>query len=322
MSEICLSALRAGTPIGFLAALGAFRHAGQFTESLGDVRLRWSRKGSEWSAVLVTERDTDAETLLAHFVERACSTSSRPEFTWADQIKKNTTHKFREVVTLNRNYEDWFAAFGTELAVSKDGTLQSTDFDMTGGQQKFLLKLRDASKAISTSRKGADALLREALFGPWLYKPSKKAAEVENSHSMGLDPSTLLQGAFTAEEPASISDKRGVRGAIWFAFEALPLFPCCVSGSRLKTVGFVDQKEEGKKWKRFFEWGVWEEPMTLAAVRTLLLQSHEEWTRERGIAELFRSERVNLSKDYYSLATAELVSCPGHRISNDSSTGI
>lgn len=307
MSEICLSALRAGTPIGFLAALGAFRHAGQMSEHFGQVRLRWSRKGSGWSAVLVTDREADAESLLAQFVERACSVGVRPEFTWADQIKKNAICQFRDAVTLNRISEDWFAAFATELAVSKDGTLQSTDLDMTGGQQKFLLKLREASRAISISRKGAEALLREALFGPWLYKTSKKAAEVENSHSMGLDPSTFLKGAFTAEEPASITDKRGVRGAIWLGFEALPLFPCCVSGGRLKTAGFVEHKEEGKKWKRYFKWGVWEKPMTLTAIRTLLLQSREEWTRERGIAERFRSERVNLNKDYYSLAVAELV---------------
>lgn len=307
MSDIHLSGLRAGTPIGFLAALGAFRHAADMDEPLGEVRLHWARKGNEWSAVLVTERAIEAESLLSLFVKRACSLAERPEFSWADQIKKNTVDQFRHAIEDNRPYGDWFAAFATELKLAKDKTLQSTDFDMTGGQQKFLLKLRESSTALSASAQGAEALLREALFGPWLYKPSKKPAEVENSHSMGLDPSTLLQGAFTAEEPAGIKDKRGVRGAIWLAFEALPLFPCCVSRGRLGTAGFFAHKGDAAKWKRYFEWGVWEKPMTLTAVKTLLLQSPDEWTRERGIVERFRSERVNLNKDYYSLATAELV---------------
>lgn len=178
---------------------------------------------------------------------------------------------------------------------------------MTGGQQKFLLKLREASSLFSVSAKEAEELLREAWFGPWLYKSSRKASESESSHSMGLDPSTLLQGAFTAEEPAGIKDKRGVRGAIWLAFEALPFFPCVYDDGRLRTAGFTEERRKDGKWKRYFEWGVWTEPLAVNTVRTLLLQSRDQWTRERGIAQRFRSERVNLNKDYYSLAAAELV---------------
>ena len=178
------------------------------------------------------------ESLLALLVNRVRNLGPRPEFAWADQIKKNTAKQFRDAVAENVSCSDWFAAFGTDLGLSEDQTLQSTDLDMTGGQQKFLLKLRDASSAISASDLGAEALLREALFGPWQYKPSKKASDLENSHSLGIDPSTLLQGAFTAQEPAGIKDKRGVRGAIWLAFESLPLFPCAMSGGRLRTASF------------------------------------------------------------------------------------
>jgi hypothetical protein len=164
------------------------------------------------------------------------------------------------------------------------------------------------SVALCSSDKAAELLLREALFGPWLYKPATKGAEAELSHSMGLDPSTLLQGAFTADEPASIKDKRGIRGAIWLAFEALPLFPCVIENGRLRTAGFFfREKEKGERRRNYLEWGVWEAPLTLTAVKTLLLQSRDEWTRDRGISERFRGERVNLNKDYYSLAAAELV---------------
>ncbi|HUQ93836.1 MAG TPA: hypothetical protein VM120_19305 [Bryobacteraceae bacterium] len=276
-------------------------------EVFGDVRLRWGRQGNEWCAVLVLERDMDAaaNALLATFVERVCKLGQRPEFAWADQIKKNSAGTFREAAQRAQDRQEWFAAFGSDLCLS-NGTMQSTDFDMTGGQQKFLLKLREASIFLSSSRKDAERLLREALFGPWLYETSRKASEVENSHSMGLDPSTLLQGAFTADEPAGIKDKRGVRGAIWLAFEAMPFFPCVYDG-RLRTAGFTEQRGEDGKWRRYFEWGVWTEPLTMSSLRILLLQSREQWTRERGILERFRSERVNLNKDYYSMAAADLV---------------
>jgi len=305
VSEIKLRALGAGTPLGFLAALGALRHTSQMTEQLGDVRLRWERKGSAWSAVLVTSHEVDEQSLLSLVVERVQNLGPRPELAWADQIKKNSPEKFRDAIAQNADRADWFAAFGTELALSKENSLKSTDLDMTGGQQKFLSKLRDASTALSAPEE-TRALLGEALFGPWQYRPSKKASELENSHSLGLDPSTILQGAFTAEEPAGIKDKRGVRGAIWLAFESMPFFPCAVSNGRLRTTGFTEEYD-GHNWKHYFEWGVWEAPLTTTAIQTLLQQSRDEWTRQRGISERFRSERVNLNKDYYSLAPAELV---------------
>jgi hypothetical protein len=218
VSEIQLTGLQAETPIGFLAALGAFRHTTQMPGQLGDVRLRWQRAGNRWCAALVTECEVSTETLLTLFTERICKLGERPEFAWADQIKKNTVEQFREAAKQAQTEQDWFAAFGSELVLSQAGTVQSTDFDMTGGQQKFLLKLREASTSLSASPEETVGLIREALFGPWLYASSTKVADRNNSHSLGLDPSTVLQGAFSAEEPAEIKDKRGVRGAIWLAF--------------------------------------------------------------------------------------------------------
>lgn len=307
MSEILLTGLRAGTPIGFLAALGAFRHATEMTDVLGNVRLSWANRGGEWLARLTADGNGDAEQFLEAFVHKGCAIGARPEFEWAEQIKKNSPEDFHRAIDAAPECTKWFVAFGSEMALANDGTLRSTYFDMTGGQQKFLLKLREASAALCGSPKEANKLLLEALFGPWLYSAATKGADAENSHSMGLDPSTLLEGAFTAAEPAGIKDKRGVRGAIWLAFEALPLFPCALVNGYPGTVGFERRKEEHGTWKTFLEWGVWETPLTLAALQILLIQSREEWTRGRGITQRFRSERANLNKDYFSLAPAELV---------------
>ncbi|MCC6393273.1 MAG: hypothetical protein IT167_21920 [Bryobacterales bacterium] len=304
MSDIPLKGLRAGTPIGFLAAMGAFRLAVERREQLGEVRLRWERETGDWHAVFVTEKAASGETLLELLTERVCGLNKRPEFEWADQIKKNSPERFREAVLQYPDEQDWFAAFGSELALTK-GTLQSTGFDMTGGQQKFLLKLRESWSALSGSRKEAAALLREALFGPWMYRPSK-GPEAENSHSMGLDPSTILQGAFTAAEPAGIKDKRGVRGAIFLAFEALPFYPCVFDG-RLRTAGFHDERGKDGKWRRHFHWCVWSGALGADTVKTLLLLDAEEWTQERGVAARYRSERISLNKDYCAFAAAQSV---------------
>jgi hypothetical protein len=306
MCEIVCTGLKARTPIGFLAALGTFRHSVLMKAELGDVRLGWTKRGSEWCATLTTQKEVQPAELIQLLVNHVATLGPRMEFSWAEQIKKNTVERFRDAVQANPPLVDWFSAFGTELALSKDGTLRSTLLDMTGGQQSFLLKLLEGSAALAASPKNAEALLTEALLGPWLYQPSKKAIEIKNSHSLGLDPSTQLAGAFTGEKPADINDKRGIRGAIWLAFESLPLFPCALAEGRLRTTGFFNERGS-TGWKTYFEWGVWQEPLSLSACKILLAQSREQWTRSRGIRERFRSERINLNKDYYALGPAELV---------------
>src|SRR5439155_15262269 len=91
----------------------------------------------------------------------------------------------------NREPADWFAAFGSELVLDRNGKIDSTPFDMSVARQKFLA---DASRLAAklgeetTGRNGkstADAYA-EALFGPWQYR--------DDQHSLGWDPSTMKLG--------------------------------------------------------------------------------------------------------------------------------
>jgi hypothetical protein len=300
LAELCLSGLRSSVPLGFMAAIGAFRHASSMPE-LGEVKLKWTRFRGDWRAALVTTVECATNQLVNLFVERVTALGHRPEFSWADQVKKNTVEEFRKHAAGKPELQDWFAAFASELDTAKDGTLRSTFFDMTGGQQEFLQKLLDASQLMSSDQKEAEELFREALFGPWQYRSAAKQCGIESSHSLGLDPSTVLQGALTGSESAKTSDKRGIRGAIWLAFEGIPYFPC-VHDQGLATAGFV---REGKSV--YFEWPIWEQALSARAVRTLLVHPHEGNLTARGCVARYRSERVNLIKDYYSLSASELL---------------
>ena len=301
MNEIRLTGLKAGHPLGFLAALGVFRHATTLSGGAA-VTLHWTPSAGHWCPVLRRQEPWNADQLVQLLVDQLPTLADRPEWAWSDQIKKTTVADYWAVCQQHRDsHADWFVAFASELGLAKDGTLRSTLLDMTGGQQKFLLKLRQASASLAQSPSRAEALFREALFGPWRYEAASRGEEAENSHSLGLDPSTLLKGAFTAEVPAGIKDKRGIRGAIWLAFEALPLLPCVYENGP-RTVGFVREQRT-----TYFYWSIWDTPLSLVTVRTVLQQAPAEKHKGRGIVAQFRSERINLEKDYYALAPAELV---------------
>ena len=70
----------------------------------------------------------------------------RPEFTWSTAVKNTTPEHWRSkgldaLYTANvdsHQMADWFQAFANELVSKKDGLLESTPLDMTGGPQKFL----------------------------------------------------------------------------------------------------------------------------------------------------------------------------------------
>ena len=274
MAQVKLAALRSDVPIGFMAALGTLRHTSAMPE-LGTVKLGWTASGGRWCAVLETANEVSADALALLFAERLRRMDERTEFLWSDAVKSAKVSALRDegrqairnASAENHQLADWFQAFASEL-VHEEGVLEPTPFDMTVARQRFLADANRLTKSLGEpDKKRGNAAnvesFREALFGPWKY--------ADDQHSLGWDPTTVLMGAFTPKAPTLMS-KAGVRAAVWLAMESLPLFPCFYEKG-LATSGFV---RTGRK--RHFRWGVWESPLSLFAVRTLLAQ-------EPGIAE-------------------------------------
>jgi hypothetical protein len=305
LPQLRLTALKSGVPIGFMAALGAFRHANAMPE-LGLVKLGWAPHGGQWRAVLETSNDVSAEGFVHLFVERVKDMGERPEFTWSNAVKSSRTAELRREVQHaleaasadNHQLVDWFQAFASELA-HKEDVLESTPFDMTVARQLFLADADWLTKSLAErDKKRGDEVnaesFREALFGPWKYG--------DNQHSLGWDPATILMGAFTPKAPTSMS-KAGVRAAVWLAMESLPFFPCFFE-SGLVTCGFV---KKGRK--QSFHWAVWESPLFLTAVRTLLAQApgiEEDEKVGRGLCAMYTSAVYKPNKYLTSFQPAVL----------------
>ena len=305
MPELRLTALKSGVPIGFMAALGAFRHANSMSE-LGSVKLGWKPHGGQWCAVLEISNEASANGLVRLFVEHVKDMGERPEFTWSNAVKNAAVAELRresqnalESATADHHeLADWLQAFASEL-VHKEGVLRSTPFDMTVAKQQFLADAERLTKNLAEpDKKRGDAInaesFREAIFGPWKYG--------DNQHSRGWDPTTKLMAAFTPRVPESMN-KAGVRAAVWFAMESLPFFPCFFE-SGLATCGFV---KKGRK--RSFHWAVWESPLSLTAVRTLLAQAtgiEEDEKVGRGLCAMYTSAIYKPNKYLTSFQPAVL----------------
>jgi hypothetical protein len=298
MNEIVLTGLAGSHPLGALAAFGLLRCCEDMA-AIGRARLSWKREG-DWVAVLETERPLSADDLISALADRQPGRCGRPELHWTDNLKTEpdvfrdaTQASLRDATPERREYPDFLAAFASEVATTDKGDLEPTAFYMTSGRQEFLKEARTlagrlgSGVVVNRRRKGPEELFREALLGPWQYE--------DPQHSLGWDPATERLHALRGKSPTKESSQ-GVTAAVWLAFEALPLFPCFLSRGRLLTRCF--SRVGGAT---VFSWPVWQEPISLMALRSLL--ALELLTREkpplrelaeRGVAAVFRCERYKV----------------------------
>jgi hypothetical protein len=310
MPELSLTGLRPHSPIGAMAAFGLLRIV---TRALPNVRpkLKWQGENGEYHATLITAEPVSREQLIAALIDDVQAAAQRPELAWSETIKGASPHVFTQECAeastgstqSDRDRADWLTAFSTELSV-KDERLLQTPFDMSVARQKFLLDAgRLAAFLGKTNRGGKQKSPREdyleALFGPWRYE--------DDQHSLGWDPTTIKLGAFTHKPPTAM-ENRGVRAAVWLAFESLPMFPCFYEGGmRIRAT-----KREGRELSLF--WPVWRNPVSLRELETLLSwplltadSDPRDERRARGLLAIYRSVKVKPNQYMVTFRAPELV---------------
>ena len=302
MSERVLPGLRASTPIGALAAFGLLRVCARLALPQ-PVRLGW-RLQQDWLAVLDFPEPVVAEALVAALAAAMPERAQASELHWRDDIKMPAAEfaafarQAQEAARPEaRDTADFVAAFGSELVLAKSKPeVKPTALHMTAGQQRFLRMVRDLAQVLAADEgRDAGAILREALFGPWRYQ--------DQQHSLGWDPSTERLHALRARSPTK-EQASGVAGAVWLAYESLPLLPTAAVNRRLVTAGFDAEA-------RFFSWPVWETPLRLEVVKSLLglaeltkPEPSAQALRARGIRRVYRSQRAPMGDKGYAIFRA------------------
>lgn len=150
------------------------------------------------------------------------------------------------------------------MAGMKKNEGKPTDLHFTAGRQRFLTIARRLQRDVTSVH------LQEALWGPWRYD--------QRLPTFKWDVTDDRVYALSASEPSS-TKKKTVPGADWLALMGLSAFPV------IREPGRSAPPCVAGTWKRgLFRWGLWSEPLTDDAVRTLIAS---QWPTDQ--VPLFRT---------------------------------
>jgi hypothetical protein len=290
---LVLRGLEAGNPLGFLAALGTLRSLSMALPE-GDVRLHWAPAQGALRPFLKLPTGVDQEGLLTALIEQLRVLGDLAALTFAKDLAVSQID-FREAAkdaaqraaAGNHLSAEFIAAFGCDaIAEAKTGAVIDTAWrTMSGaGHQHFLEFMCTLAKETEVDQ------LRAALFAPWTYG--------DLGPSLRWDPMDDRRYALRWNEPSG-DPIRTMRGANALAIQGLPLFPTQPQGTGLGTTGFVRVYRKGT----FFTWPIWEEPLPLDVVRSVLALREVQiespprgQLRRLGVTEVFRSQRITQGK--------------------------
>ena len=295
MTSLDLTGLKAHHPLGFLAACGLLRCL-TGSKNFRGAKLGWRIKDDkETFAVVHSEHPRRSSSrgprtaldigVIARMLLRVAERHRTcPAWTWSSKIDDRTRFREQSQTVVQdlfdsatpRDDADMLAAFASDLiSTPKKGkaVLRPTAFDLTSGPQAFLRLLIETAEW--RNEKEAVEALTEALKGPWRYQ--------DNSHSLGWDPQTQRLHSLRWKAPTNDTGGRSVRAAVFLASLALPVFPCFAAGNGLRTTGF--HRHDNRDW---FAWPIWQEPISLDTLRSLLCHPFNGDLKQRGVHVVYR----------------------------------
>lgn len=320
--------LDGGNPLAFMALLGVGLTSQHFCPS---TRISWTPAKGAWRPVLHGYEGNE-EKFVRDLRDALAATTTKPPFqeitapTGLPPLNalEATASKLREIderlpfardklreemrksscksTQDDRRTADLLAAFGSDAHADKDGMFPDTAFRMVRSGDSAGQGLPVYARAIK--RGLTDEHLGATLFAVWRYE--------DDGFSLRWDPMEDQRYALRWGDPSLSSNKknapRTVKGANALAVEGLALLPVQPNLRGVDTTGFA-RLESGRD---FFTWPIWDAPVRLDVIRSLLVLPElvnktpdRETLRARGIAEVYRCERIASNKYYKNFAPAQ-----------------
>lgn len=295
-NSILLKGLDGSNPLAFLAALGTLR---TLMLALPDERAKmsWEQYEGAWRPRMWCSLASDGDGIIDKLKDFLMNAASRASFAIgdnlslpADEFRSKLLGSIREAELLTspaaRLDADFLAAFGSEVVINDDGTMQDTALrTMSGaGHQHFLKFFREL--VIKTDAEH----LRRTLFMKWDY------ADEGRGMNLRWDPLDDRRYALRWQDPSTDPNKT-MRGANRLAIEALPLLPTMPTDGRLATTSFYGSGARGT----FFVWPIWNVPLNVAVIASLLgcakdLMERVDVCAALGVAARYTSARITTGK--------------------------
>lgn len=204
----------------------------------------------------------------------------------ADEYREHAAGFLDKFGSVGREPLDLLAAFASDGCLDKGRVVATPFCFITGsGHQYFLDTARQLMELVTAER------VRSTLFGSWTYADEKL--------SMRWDPIEDRRYALMDRDPTATDNKcRTVWVANLLAYRALALFPSAPRAGYLATTGWDRSAGEPT-----FTWPIWEHPIGLHAIRSLLLLREltsgapdHPALRARGVVATFRARRVQVGR--------------------------
>ncbi len=292
--------INGANPLGFLAALGLFRHVA--TKLDATVRMRWEVAGGNWSPTLVgTNPILNSDEAMLDWLFESLRTD--PAQHWLKRLNEYPEERLglarpgayslaaSDASLSDRIAADWLSCNGSDLCqADENNQLQTSRRD------------HFPKNAVSLVRTLTMQHLERTLFRQWDYADS-----IENV-SLHLEPREDRRHAYQWHKPSGDPTRKlrgGMVGANRLAIEAWPLFQSVALRGDLQTIGFRGTRPmKGIRWT----WPIWTAPLALCDVTPALnlddLQldptakstDRGEALLARGIATAFRLRRILVEK--------------------------
>lgn len=317
-----LEGLEPDNLLAFMALLGLLR-------TLEEVRPKWHSRVS-WTVdkpplrpALRVPEGVDSDTIAHAVAEGLDLLAQYHEFgglvdlTLPPEDAARKLHEILKSADRDRYTADLWAALVSDAAISRDGKkVEPTPLCLMFGQghQHFLERLKSVPQQRTPPKRGKrrskitvseTACLREALFESWKRHDA--------TPSFRWDPNEDVRYALRAHNPTDPKTKETTQhGANRLAAIGLSLLTVTprrqAGGVRLAVLGGQRESRGGF----VFRWPIWQEPISLAAIRALL--GHPGLGSDNklavvGVKEIRQARRISAGK-FMNFTRAEPTTAP------------
>jgi hypothetical protein len=298
---VLLSALDGTNPLGFLAALGAFR---LLSIENSRVTMTWQLFNGTWRPTLfgiqvpLDQMGNELHAAIGKLDKSVWSFDKKLPFA-AARLRQEACNAVRTVSSTSRGPADAIAALGVECYVDAKGNFKDTALRMVRAGDSSGQGLLAYGKRILDSTTATE--IHNVITEAWLYHDRQCALRWDPVEDRGY----ALQWGNPSDDGAL-----SVRAANCLALAAMTTLPTIPTKGQAETTGFGLREPKQSS----FTWPIWKHPVTLEIATSLMamsdLQSEHPPRRElecRGIAAVYRCDRVMTSTYYANFTPARRV---------------